>query len=184
MKQSYVKISKGVEELFFVISPPPHIKSDVSVLKDDVQYLTGNIFEDRYSVAHISLFRFVDEQHFDDIIREVELRATYFSPFNVFIKGLKAFQHGSNRTIHLDIVNKYQVSEIFEKLVKEDNQYSPYISIAKKLTDEEFSHAWPYLEDFCYNQHFLCDRITVLARTDGRWIHYKDIVFGNFSHWR
>jgi len=41
MRQPEVKVSNPVEELFFVIAPPPHIKSDVSVLKDDVQYLIG-----------------------------------------------------------------------------------------------------------------------------------------------
>ena len=72
MKQPQVEISNSVEELFFVIAPPPHIKSDVSVLKDDVQYLIGREFEGRYSTAHISLFKFDDKRHFDEIIRVLD----------------------------------------------------------------------------------------------------------------
>ncbi len=51
MKPLTVKISEEVRELFFVISPPPHIMSDVSVLKDDVQFLVGHELEDRYTKA-------------------------------------------------------------------------------------------------------------------------------------
>jgi hypothetical protein len=29
------------------------------------------------------------------------------------------------------------------------------------------------------NQHFLCDRITVLAKTESGWQHYKDILLGD-----
>jgi hypothetical protein len=36
---------------------------------------------------------------------------------------------------------------------------------------------WLYLKDFHYSQHFLCDRITVLARAGKRWTHYRDIMF-------
>jgi 2'-5' RNA ligase len=173
-----VKVGPSIDELFFIISPPPHIKSDVSVLKDDVQYLIGHHFDDRYAKAHISLFKFDVEEHFDDITRHVEEVAGSFSPFNIFIKDLNVFFNGPHRTIFLDIMNKYPVREIFEKLVKKDVQYVPTITIARKLTAEDFLKAWPYLKDLPYNQHFLCDRITVLARIEEKWITYKEILFG------
>lgn len=178
MKPSQIKISNLPQELFFIIAPPRHIKSDVSVLKDDVQYLIGREFEDRYSIAHISLFKFINQRHFPDIIEHVESIAAHFKPFNIFIKNLITFHHGSYRTICLDIVNKYNICDIFEKTVKEDVHYKPHITIARKLAAEDFLKAWPYLKDFPYSQHFLCDRITVLARSENRWIHYKDIMFG------
>ncbi|MEJ7645003.1 MAG: 2'-5' RNA ligase family protein [Chryseolinea sp.] len=178
MNRSKIRIGNSIDELFFIISPPGHIKSDVSVLKDDVQYLIGHQFDDRYAKAHISLFKFDVEEHFDDITRHVEEVAMNFSPFNIFIKNLNVFYNGSYRTIFLDIVNKYPVREIFEKLVKKDVQYVPTITIAKKLAAEDFLKAWPYLKDFPYSQHFLCDRITVLARIEEKWITYKEIPFG------
>lgn len=177
MKRSALKIKNPVQELFFLLSPPPHIVSDVSVIKDDVQFLVGHEFEDRYSKAHISLFKYNDE-HTDDIIRFVESKAAHFKPFNVFLKDLNVFHHGSNRTIYLDVVNKYPIRDIFEKLVKEDIHYTPHISIAKNIGIEDFLKCWAYLKDLSYSQHFLCDRITVLARGEKRWVHYRDIVFG------
>jgi hypothetical protein len=177
MRPSQIKISNPAQELLFILSPPPHIKSDVSVLKDDVQFLIGREFDDRYSKACISLFKYNDH-HVDDLIEHVESKAAHFRPFNVFIKDLNVFHQGSYRTIYLDIVNKYPVREIFEKLIKEDAGYTPHIAIAKKLTIDDFLKAWPYLQDLSYSQHFLCDRITVLARSGNGWIHYKDIIFG------
>lgn len=178
MKSSHVKLSNPVQELFFVIAPPRHIKSDVSVLKDDVQYLIGHEFADRYSAAHISLFRFDNAEHFEDIIAHVTSKAARFRPFNIFIKNMVAFHQGSVRTICLDIVNKYHVREIFERTVREDAQYTPNITIARSLDAEDFSKVWPYLKDFEYSQHFLCDRIAVLAKSGNRWVHYQEIPFG------
>lgn len=177
MKRLPLKIKEPVQELFFIISPPPHILSDVSVLKDDVQFLVGHEFESRHSKAHISLFKFDDQKHMDDIIHHVESRASFFRPFNIFVKSLNVFHHGSNRTIYLDIVNKYPIRDIFEKLVREDMHYTPHITIAKNIGAEDFLKCWAYLKDLSYSQHFLCDRITVLARSEKRWVHYRDIMF-------
>src|SRR5688572_32335228 len=98
MKPLTVRINEEVRELFFIISPPPHIMSDVSVLKDDVQFLVGHELEDRYSRAHISLFKFDDKKHFEDIIQFVESKASNFQPFNIFLKNLNVFHYGSNHT--------------------------------------------------------------------------------------
>lgn len=175
-----IKLDQSVKELFFIIAPPRHIASDVSVLKDDVHYLIGRPLEDRYAKAHISLFRFSDtEKHMHHMIRFVEAKAAGFQPFNVFLKDFGVFYTGSQRTIYMDIVNKTPLQEIYEKLIREDRTFTPCITIAKNLAVEDFLRCWPYLKGLHYsNQHFLCDRITVLARTDSRWVHYKDIVFG------
>lgn len=166
-----------VKELFFLISPPRHIISDVSVLKDDVHYLIGRQPEDRHSPAHISLFKY-NGDHMDDMVRFVRTKASKFKPFNVFLKGFGVFYHGSKRTIYMDIVYKSPIQEIFEKLVREDAGYIPHIPIARNLPMEDFLRCWPYFENLNYNnQHFLCDRITVLARSDKRWMHYTDIMF-------
>lgn len=177
MKTSAIKLQDSVQELFFIIAPPPHIMSDVSVLKDDVHYLVGRKLEDRFSKGHISLFKY-DDQHISDMIGFVESKASEFRPFNVFVKDFGVFYTGSKRTIYMDVVNKYPIREIFEKLIKEDPGFTPHITIAKNLSDDEFLKTWPYLKSLHYSQHFTCDRITVLARSEKRWMHYKDIEFG------
>lgn len=177
MKQQSIHIQNPVQELFFIIAPPPHIMSDVSVLKDDVHYLTGKTLKDRYSKAYISLFKYADE-HIDDMLRHVESKAAAFKPFNVFIKNFSVFYQASGRTVYMDIINKYPIREIFEKLIREDAEFTPHITIARNLSVEDFMKAWPYLDNLPYSQHFTCDRITVLARGEKHWVHYKDILFG------
>ncbi len=178
MKPSAIKIQTPVQELFFMITPARHIASDVSVLKDDVHYLIGHPFEDQKFNAHIALFKYADE-HADDMIRFVEGKAAELKPFNVFLKDFGVFYTGANRTIYMDIVNKYPIRDIFEKIIKEDSNFVPHITIAKNLSSDDFLKCWPYLKGLKYgNQHFLCDRITVLRRTGKKWERYKEIPFG------
>jgi hypothetical protein len=173
-------IKNPVKELLFLISLPAHIASDVSVLKDDVQFLIGHEFDDRHARANIALFKYSDK-HVDDIIEHVERKAAYFKPFTVFLKDLNVFHFGNSRTIYLDIVNKYPIRDMFEKLVKEDIHYTPHIPIAKNIGIEDFLKCWGYLKDLSYSQHFYCDRITVLARGEKKWVHYQDIMLRNES---
>lgn len=184
-QSTHHSLAHSVNELSFLITPARHILSDVSVLKDDVHYLTGRALNDRYSRANIALFKYSDtEDRMNHMIRFVEARAAEIEPFNVFLKDFGVFYHGALRTIYMDIVNKTPIQEIFEKIVKEDPQYIPHIAIARNLTINDFLRCWPYLKGLRYsNQHFLCDRITVLARSDKKWMHYKDIQLrGQRSH--
>jgi 2'-5' RNA ligase len=177
---------ESVKELFFVISPPRHILSDVSVLKDDVHYLIGHELEDRFTRANITLFRYSDnEERMNHMIRFVEARAAELEPFNIFLKDFGVFYNGSYRTIYMDIVNKSPIQEIFERTVREDPEFIPHITIARNLAIDDFLRCWPYLKGLRYsNQHFLCDRITVLARADRKWMHHKDIMLGCDWHTR
>jgi 2'-5' RNA ligase len=177
MKTTKLKLRESVSELFFMIAPPRHIASDVSVLKDDVHYLIGHKLDDRHVKAHISLFKYNDD-YMDDMVRFVESRAVDFKPFNVFLKDFGVFYNGVKRSVYLDIVNKYSIREVFETLVKEDSSFIPHIPIARNLANDDFLRCWPYLKGLNYsNQHFLCDRITVLAKTENKWTFYKDILF-------
>ena len=179
-QQTHETLQQGIKELSFIITPPRHILSDVSVLKDDVHYLIGHELEDRYTKGNIALFKYSDtEDRMNHMIRFVGARASELEPFNVFLKDFGVFYNGSFRTIYMDIVNKTPIQEIFEKTVREDPQYIPHITIARNLAINDFLRCWPYLKGLRYsNQHFLCDRITVLARAERKWIHYKDVMLG------
>lgn len=178
MKTTTVKLHPTVQELSFIISPPRHIASDVSVLKDDIHYLIGRTFDEQRQKAHVPLFRYKDA-HMEDMIAFAEDKVKTFAPCNIFLKDFGVAITGTTRTIYLDIVNKTPVEEMFEKLVKAESGFVPHIPLARNLQMEDFLRCWPYLKSLHYgNQHFLCDRITVLARMEKKWIHYKDLLFG------
>lgn len=169
------RTARPVDDLLFIIAPPPHIKSDVAVLKDDVQYLVGHTLPDRFTPAHITLFRYADV-HGKDMLDLIQKKASTLQPFNIFLKDFGVARQGEHRTIYLDIVNKYPIRELFEQLVKEDSTYVPTLPVARDLSSEDFLKCWPYLQGLKYsNQHFLCDRITVLQRQGKRWQHLTDI---------
>ena len=173
------EVRPSSQELYFIIVPPRHILSDVSVLKDDVHYLIGHTFDDQRSKAHIPLFKYND-RYSREMIRFVESKAVEFEPFNVLLKDFGVFINGSKRTVYMDIVYKSPIQEIFGKLVKEDENFIPHITIARNLDNDDFLRCWPYLKGLHYgNQHFVCDRITVLQKQNRQWVHFKDIMFGN-----
>jgi 2'-5' RNA ligase len=180
-QQAPSTLERGIRELFFVIRPPQHILSDVSVLKDDVHYLVGRALSDRYTPAYISLFRYSDdEERMHHMLRFAEARAAELEPFNVFLKDFGVFFNGNQRTIYLDIVNKAPVQEMFEKIVREDPDFIPHIPIARNISNQDFLRCWPYLKGLKYsNQYFHCDRITVLARKERKWEVYREILLAN-----
>ena len=170
-------LKSKVKELLFVISPAEGISSDVRVLKDDVHYLTGKTFEGHGAKAHISLFPYLGDNS-ENIIRQVEEQAMNFSSFEIIIKDFGVFHHGNNRTIYMDIVNKYRLRDIFESITGSERSFTPHLTIARNLPAEDFLMCWPYFKELHYSQHFSCDRITVLAKKGKRWVHYKDILLG------
>jgi hypothetical protein len=178
MKTAMHPVINPVQALLFMIAPPRHIVSDVFVLKDDVHYLIGRPFEDRYTPPHISLFRYHD-LHVDEMIQHVTEKAKHFKPFNIYIKDLSASHEHHSHRIYLNIVNKYPLRDLFGKLIRHDSGYTPHLGIAQGLDSTDFMKSWPYLKSLPYTQNFLCDRITVLAKVDNEWMHYQDIPFGD-----
>jgi len=176
MKTSSVKVKSKVQELLFVISPGAGIERDVSVLKDDVQYLTGKKFDDRFVKAQITLFKYAGDNP-DKILDYVEEKAANTLPFNIFLKDFNVFYSGSKRSIYLDIINKYAVSDLFDVFEKDD-ALMPHLSIVRNLSAEDFLKCWPYFKTLHYSQHFCCNTITVLSKEGKRWVHYKDILLG------
>lgn len=166
-----------VKELMFLISPNQGVTSDVRVLKDDVHYLTGKRFESQDSKAHITLFtdRY-KETEIERVLAVIEERLQNFNAFEVIIKDFGVFHHGSNRTIYMDIVNKYRIRDIFESIKNTEDNFTPHITIAKNLPAEDFLKCWPYFKSLHYSQHFRCERITVLSKSGKRWGLYKEIM--------
>ena len=177
MKATAIKVKSKVQELLFVISPGANITRDVSVLKDDVQYLTGKKLDDRFAKAHISLFRYEGNNQ-DEFLDYIEEKVAKTSPFNIFLKDFNIFYNGSKRSIYIDIINKYAVSDLFDEFMNDETPAIPHMSVARNLAAEDFLKCWPYLKDLHYSQHFLCDTITVLSKEGKKWIHYKDILLG------
>ncbi|MDW8331135.1 MAG: hypothetical protein RMK43_05740 [Cyclobacteriaceae bacterium] len=165
-------------ELWFTIVPPPHIRSDVSVLRDDIHYLMGHGFEGQRSMPLVSLFRYTGE-YGHDLMDLVENRAKKWEPFNVFLKDFGYSVQGDRRSIYIDLVNRYAITELVEHLTGFSENIWPVLPLARNLSSGDFLKCWPYLKALNYgNQHFPCTEITVFKRENGKWIKERIISLG------
>jgi 2'-5' RNA ligase len=170
-KQSLVS-----DELFFIIAPPRNIVEYVAMLKRYVKSSIGHGFEDEFSKAHISLFKYRDA-HAEDLLYKVDSKISSFTPFHVYLKDLNVVNDGTSWTIYLEIVHKAPICEIFENISGQDIDFKPQITIARNLEINDFLEVWKNLKNLSYSQYFKCDHITVLKKSPRKWVHYVDMPF-------
>jgi 2'-5' RNA ligase len=181
--------TKASPELLFIISPPPAIAEYVAMLKQHVRLAIGHPFEDEFAKAHITLFQYRDARA-EDWLYQVDTTIASFAPFHVHIKNLNFHDHGTTRTIYLEVVHKNPICEIVERLglaslrsVRETSrteaqgspgtsaspgqpawEFTPFIPIARNLDINDFINAWRSLKNLSYSDYFRCDHITVLKK--------------------
>lgn len=166
--------TKGSPELLFIISPPPAIADYVAMLKQHVRLAIGHPFEDEFAKAHISLFQYRDARA-EDWLYQVDSTISSCAPFHVHIKNLNFHDHGTTRTIYLEVVHKHPICEIAERLGKPKGEFTPSITIARNLDINDFINAWRSLKNLSYSDYFRCDHITVLKKAPRRWMYYMDL---------
>ncbi len=163
-------------DLFFIISPPKTIVEYVTLLKKHVKSAIGHGFDDEFSKAHISLFKYRNE-HAERVLYHIDNKVSTFNPFHVYIKNLNFFNHGTTRTIYLEIVYKNPICDLFKNITEQESDFTPHITIAKNLEINDFIAAWKSLQNLSYSEYFRCDHITVLKKSPHKWMHYIDIPF-------
>ncbi len=166
--------TKASNELLFIISPPPAIAEYVAMLKQHVRLAIGHSFDDESGQAHISLFQYRDARA-EDWLYQIDSTISSFAPFHVHIKNLNYRDHGTTRTIYLDVVHKNPICEIVEKFSRPEGEFTPCITIARNLDINDFFKAWKSLKNLSYSDYFRCDHITVLKRSPKRWMYYMDL---------
>jgi len=181
--------TKASPELLFIISPPPAIAEYVAMLKQHVRLAIGHPFEDEFAKAHITLFQYRDARA-EDWLYQVDSTIASFAPFHVHIKNLNFHDHGTTRTIYLEVVYKNPICEIVERLASGTSAsqgqpamgFTPNITIARDLDLNDFFKAWQSLKNLSYSDYFRCDHITVLKkaafeslRQRRRWTYYMDL---------
>jgi len=163
-----------VNHFFFTITPPQQVQIFVSNLKRHVRHAIGHEFEEEFSTAHISLFKYTDET--ENILYDTDQLLAALLPFEIYVKGLGAFKHGNNRTIYLQIEYKTPIADLANVLSGEG--ITPHIIIARNLEPDDFAKAWESLQSISYSNYFKCNTITVLKREPNRWNRYLELPLG------
>ena len=163
-------------ETFVIISPPDSILRDITYLKQSIREILGHAFEGEFAKAHVSLLKYKDP-HTDNELYEINSRLETCRPFTLFIKDFDVVQNGNYKSICLNVINKNPVRELSETITGRD--INPHIVVAKNLSEGDFEKVWSAIKGVSYSNHFRCDHLTVLKRSDGPWRHYMDLPFYN-----
>jgi 2'-5' RNA ligase len=163
-----------VNRFFFTITPPHQVQIFVSNLKRQVRHAIGHEFQEEFSTAHISLFKYTDKT--ESILYDADQLVATLLPFEIYVKGLGAFKHGANKTIYLQIEYKTPTADLANVLRGEE--ITPHIIIARNLNPNDFAKAWESLQNISYSNHFKCNTITVLKREPNRWNRHLELPMG------
>ncbi|MDV6167164.1 2'-5' RNA ligase family protein [Flavobacterium sp. DG1-102-2] len=143
-----------------VLSPPETVKADIAKIKkklNDIAYISDR---NLHSIAHITLVdKLTDDADFAETIAKL---ITPANPFKVIVEGWSIFDHGHSVTVYLSIKNPEPIVSLMT-LVKSTSK-TPHISLAKKISYENFDMLKPYLESLNYSAEWLCDEVNVLRK--------------------
>jgi 2'-5' RNA ligase len=161
-----------INRFFFTITPPQPVQVFVSDLKKQVRKAIEHGFQDEFSPAHISLFKYTDYKT-ESFLYDADWLISALLPFEIQVKGLGIFKHGINKTIYLQIEYKTPISELAKVLSGES--ITPHITIARNLGPDDFARAWESLQNISYRNYFRCDTVTVLKKEPNRWNRYLEL---------
>jgi 2''-5'' RNA ligase len=152
-----------------VINPGAQIAGEVRKFKEQIAETLG-IFTSRYSKAHISLFRSVFPEKFqDDFIYLLEEIAARQSGFTVYTAKFDHFDHGAvKRTIYLNIANPRPVAELHKKILEvfdlKLNSFKPHITLARAISTDEFEKVYPQFDNQLFVRSFDCRSFSLLRK--------------------
>lgn len=152
-----------------VINPGAQIAGEVRRFKEQIAETLG-IFTSRYSRAHISLFRSVFPEKFqDDCIYLLDEIAARQSGFTVYTSKFDHFVHGAiKRTIYLNIANPKPIAELRKKILQlfelKPNDFKPHITLARAISTSEFEKVYPQFDNQLFVRSFTCSSFTLLRK--------------------
>ncbi len=152
-----------------LISPPPQVIEDVLMFKKDVLNIIGHSYRSLHSIAHLTLLP-CEDFHNESRLYEYEDKVSSFRTFNIRLKGFRAFV--KNGVIFLNIEYDAIVCSLAERL---SCSILPHITIARGLRPKDFDLTWSYFKDLKYEYNFTCNHVTVLKRSNNRWVTHIDL---------
>lgn len=161
-----------ISRFFFTIAPPQPVQGFISDLKEIARTAIGHGFQDEFSPAHISLFKYTDYKT-ESFLYDTDWLVSALLPFEMQVKGLGLFKHGANKTIYLQIEYKTPVPDLASVLGGES--VIPHIILARNLNSDDFAKAWERLQNISYGNYFRCSTVTVLKKAPNRWNRYLEL---------
>ncbi|CDO02635.1 2'-5' RNA ligase [Oceanobacillus picturae] len=125
-----------------------------------------------------------DEQTVHEFVTELKHIANDTEPFTVNIRKVSTFAPVTN-TIYLKVEPKQELIDLFEKMNRgklpgnQEFAFVPHITIAQKLSTEEYSDVYGSLKMKNFDLEDKVDRFQLLYQLDnGSWTVHDSFVFG------
>jgi 2'-5' RNA ligase len=168
-----------------VINPGTQISAEVRRFKEQIAETLG-IFTSRYSRAHISLFRSVFPEKFqDDCIYWLNEMAAKQAGFTIYTSKFDHFNHGDvKRTIYLNVANPKPVIELQKTMLQlfglKPKDFKPHITLARAISRDEFEKVYPQFDNQLFVRSFTCNSFSLLRRPaqGGSYELVKEFRFG------
>lgn len=186
-------ITAAQQELLYdylvVINPDPKTAEEVKTFKEKIAETLG-MFPSRYSKAHITLYRSVFPERFeDDFIFLLDEAARRQSAFTVYTSRFDHFRHGDvKRTLYVNVANPKPVVELRKRILHmldlKPNDFKPHITVARGISTAAFDKVYPDFDGQLYVRSFGCHNFILLRKpvTGGMYEQVKEFSFGQEVH--
>jgi len=173
-------------DYLLVVSPGTSIANDVTALKQLVAQELG-MYGSRFSKAHISLFRSVFPERFqEDFVHMLDDIARKQSGFTLYTSKFDHFEHGPDkRTIYVNVANPKPLVELHKKILHEfdikPGSFKPHITIARTISTPEFDKVYDHFYNQVFVRSFQCKSFMLLRKpaSGGHYEPVKEFIFGD-----
>ena len=173
-------------DYLLVVSPGTSITNDVTALKKLIAQELG-IYGSRFSKEHISLFRSVFPERFqEDFVSLLDNIARKQSGFTLYTSKFDHFEHGpGKRTIYINVANPKPLEELHRKILQEFDikpaSFKPHITLARAISTPEFNQVYDHFHNQVFVRSFQCKSFMLLRKpaTGGHYEPVKEFTFGD-----
>jgi 2'-5' RNA ligase len=151
-----------------ILSPGAIIRKEIASFKNEVKHLIGD-FESYTSIGHVTLVD-VDLEKEDVLARRCErlYRQLKNIPcIELSINKFDSFKNGDKYVIYAKIEYNEEVGRWFKAVglsLGRRSRITPHITIAKNLTEEQFTVLWSHFDKKEYRRKMFVDAITLLMK--------------------
>jgi 2'-5' RNA ligase len=173
-------------DYLLVVNPGTNVTNDVAALKKMIAQELG-MYGSRLSQAHISLFRSVFPERFqDDFVQLLDNIASKQSGFTLYTSRFDHFEHGPDkRTIYINVANPKPLAELHKRILQEfeiaPGTFKPHITIARAIATREFDKVYDHFYNQVFVRSFQCRSFMLLRKpaAGGNYEPVKEFIFGD-----
>lgn len=172
---------------FLALLPKEPLASDIFQIKKEIsaKFNTKGALK---SPAHLTLHMpFLWKERNEQRLIQLLVRATKYSPFNLFLDGFGAFpprtiyiknkESAKLRTFHKEFIS-YTKQNLKLLNTTHNRGFHPHITVAfRDLKKEAFDAAWPVYQQKTYEAKMLVDSFWLLKHDGRQWHPFHEFPF-------